>query len=124
MKSELITLVSFLLLVFSTKIAYAELLTFECSFSKYSDERGKHNYSKAHTFKIFWDKALNKASQQTKYKSVNFRVVDGQDMVSFIDTASNGNVLVTSIYKTNAMTVQTRNVFAFPSQAYGHCAVN
>ena len=63
MKSELITLVSFLLLVFSSKIAYAELLTFECSFSKYSDERGKYYYSKAHTFNIFWDKALNKASQ-------------------------------------------------------------
>jgi len=55
MKSELITLASILILFFSTKIAYAELLTFECSFSEYSDERGKHNYSKAHTLKIFWD---------------------------------------------------------------------
>jgi hypothetical protein len=124
MKSELITLVSFLILVFSTKIAYAELLTFECNFSEYSDERGKHNYSKAHTFKIFWDKELNKASQQTKYKSVNLRVVDGQDMVSFIDAASNGNVVVTSIYKVKAMAVQSRNIFAIPSQAHGNCSVN
>ncbi len=124
MKSELITLASLLLLVFSPKIAYAELLTFECVFTEYSDERGKHNYSKAHTFKIFWDKAINKASQQTKYKSVNLRVADGQDMVSFIDTASNGDVVVTSIYKIKAMAVQSRNVFAFPSQAYGQCAID
>ena len=124
MKSELITLASLLLLVFSPKIAYAELLTFECVFTEYSDERGKHNYSKAHTFKIFWDKAINKASQQTKYKSVNLRVADGQDMVSFIDTASNGDVVVTSIYKIKATAVQSRNVFAFPSQAYGQCAID
>jgi hypothetical protein len=124
MKSELITLASLLLLVFSPKIAYAELLTFECVFTEYSDERGKHNYSKAHTFKIFWDKAINKASQQTKYTSVNLRVADGQDMVSFIDTASNGDVVVTSIYKIKAMAVQSRNLFAFPSQAYGQCTID
>ncbi len=124
MKSELITLTLLLFFVFSTKVAYAELLTFECSFTEYSDERGKHNYSKAHTFKIFWDNALNRASQQTKYKSVNLRVVDGQDMVSFIDAASNGNVVVTSIYKVKAMAVQSRNIFAISSQAYGNCSIN
>lgn len=124
MKSELITLASLLLLVFSSKIAYAELLTIECSFSEYSDSRGKHNYSKPHTLKIFWDNALNKASQETKNKPVNLRVANGLDMVSFIDTATNGDVVVTSVSKLKGIAIQSRNVFAIPLQAYGQCTVN
>jgi hypothetical protein len=121
MKYELITLASLLLLAFTPKIVYAELLSFECTFSEYSDNRGKHNYNKTHTLKIFWDGALNKASQQTKYKSLPLKVVDGQDMVSFIDSGSNGNVVVTSIAKSNGLAVQSRNVFGISLQAYGHC---
>lgn len=124
MKLELVTLVSILLLSTVPKMAYAELLSFECLFTEYSDNRGKHQYNTIHTFKVIWDKSLKKASQQLKTKTVDLKVVDGKDMLSFIDYANNGNVIVTSIGKSNGHAVQSRNVFGISLQSYGHCQMD
>lgn len=124
MRLELITLVSIVLLSTVPKMAYAELLSFECLFTEYSDNRGKHQYSKAHSFKISWDKNSKKAAQRFKSREVTYRVVDGHDMVSFIHSETNGNVIVTSIAKINGHAVHSRNVFGISLQSYGQCQID
>ena len=79
---------------------------------------------KAHSFKISWDKNSKKASQRFKSREVTYRVVDGHDMVSFIHSETNGNVIVTSIAKINGHAVHSRNVFGISLQSYGQCQMD
>ncbi|MFZ2537974.1 MAG: hypothetical protein WAX04_03620, partial [Oscillospiraceae bacterium] len=83
-------------------------ISYKCTYSKYSDEKGKHNYTEAFKIEFLWDKSKNTAYILGNLGTDEVKVVEGEKIVTFIETTPIGNVMTTSIAN-NGTSVHSRH---------------
>lgn len=116
-----VLLILFIGFTFSLNVSAAPV-SYKCSYSKYSDERGKHNYSEAFKVEYVLDKDKNVAYVIGNLGINEVKFVEGDKIVTFIETTLSGSVMVTSI-TSNGVSVHSRHSKGIPSQSYGMCVI-
>lgn len=108
--------------------ANASPVTYECHYTKYSDEKGSHDYSEPFTPKFVWDKNKKTAYVVGNAGTEEVSVIEGKsllgtgDVITFIEITAFGYVMST-IIDSKGKSVHSRNIDALPSQSYGTCKI-
>jgi hypothetical protein len=116
----------FLIVLLTSLGASASPVTYECSYTKYSDEKGSHDYSEPFTPKFVWDKNKKTAYIVGNVGTEEVSVVEGKSLVdswgvvTFVEVTDFGYVMTTLI-DGKGKSVHSRNTEGLPSQSYGTC---
>ena len=113
---------SLLVALMTPLVAKALPVTYDCTYTKYSDEKGLHNFTESLTPKYVWDKVKKTAYLIGNIGTEEVTAIEGVNLVTFIEVTAVGNVMTTAI-NSKGVSVHSRNTQGMPSQSYGTCTV-
>ena len=121
-KMKLIATLLFLL----PALAYADITTYSCNYTTYSDQEGKHTVNVKFELNYIVDKAAGKSYLLGNNGSSEVKLLESEDQISFLEITATDNLMTTTI-DSKLNSVHSRNSVMFgemlPSQYYGKCEV-